>query len=80
MKPELTARVIAKYESLDELTKSTILSVLCLVFRERVNECFKAPLQASLKGSVCFKKRTEAQLIRSLIQSILYSLYTAECD
>ncbi len=80
MKPELTARVIAKYESLDELTKSTILSVLYLVFRERMNECFEAPFQASLKGPVHFGKRTEAQSIRSPIRSILYPLYTAECD
>ena len=34
MKPESTARVIAKYESLDELTKSTILSVLYLIPRK----------------------------------------------
>ncbi len=59
MKSELTTRVIVKFKLLNELTKSTILSVLCLVFRERMNECFKTSFQALLKSPVYFKKRTE---------------------
>ena len=78
MKRGSTAVVIAEYESLDDLTKSTISPVLCLVFRRRVNECFEKVFQDQRKSSVYSGRKNEVKSTRSSIVSILYLLYTAE--
>ena len=76
MKRESTTVVIAEYGSLDDLTKSTIPPVLCLVFRERVNECFGDVFRDQRKGSVYSGRKNEIKSTRSPIVSILYLLYT----
>ncbi len=78
IKRELTTVVIAKYELLNDVTKSTILSVLCLAFQKRMNECFKNVFRNQLKSPVYSERKIETKLTRSSIVSILYLLYTAK--
>lgn len=72
MKPESTARVIAKYGPRDELMKSTISAVLCLVFRGRVKQCFEDVFRDQQKGPVYSERKIKMTSTRSLIQSVLY--------
>ncbi len=41
IKRKLITVVIVKYELLNDFTKNTILFILCLIFRERINKYFK---------------------------------------
>ncbi len=77
MKRGSTAAVIAKYGSLDDLTKSTIPPVLCLVFRGRVDGCFGDVFRDQRKGPVYSGRKNGVKSTRSPIVSILYLLYTA---
>jgi len=78
MKRESTTVIIAKYESLDDFTKSTISFVLCLIFQERMNECFENVFRDQRKNSVYSERKNEIKSTRSSIVSILYLLYTTE--